>query len=54
MVRAVDGVVLYFDPAEIAQYQFLGYTEAREPVYRLFYQNGLAEDMVDVWGAMKR
>ena len=54
MVRAMDGICIYFDPAEIAQYQFLGYTDAREPVYRLFYKNGLAEDMVDVWGAMKR
>lgn len=54
MVRAMDGVTLYFDPTEIAQYQFLGYTEAREPVYRLFYKNGLAEDMIDAYGAMKR
>ena len=54
MVRGVDGVVIYFDPQTIAQSQFLGYTAEQYPAYRIFYQNGLAEDMIDVWGAMKR
>ena len=54
MVRGVDGVVIYFDPHSIAQYQFLGYTNEQQAAYRIFYQNGLAEDMIDVWGAMKR
>ena len=54
MVRAIDGVTLYFDPAEIVQYQLLGYTEAQHPVYRLFYKNGMAEDMIDAYGTMKR
>ena len=52
MVRAMDGINIYFDPAEIAQYQLLGYTDAREPVYRLFYKNGLAEDMIDAWNVI--
>ena len=54
MVRGVDGVVIYFDPSTIAQCQFLGHTDVQQPVYRIYYQNGLAEDMIDVWGAMKR
>jgi hypothetical protein len=54
MVRGVDGVVIYFDPQTIAQSQFLGHTAEQYPAYRIFYQNGLAEDMIDVWGAMKR
>lgn len=54
MVRAQDGVVIYFDPQEIAQYQLLGYTDAQQPVYRLFYKNGFAEDMIDAYGAIKR
>ena len=54
MVRAIDGVTLYFDPSEIAQCQYLGHTDAQQPVYRLFYKNGLAEDMIDAYGAMKR
>ena len=54
MVRGVDGVVIYFDPQTIAQSQLLGYTNEQYPAYRIFYQNGLAEDMIDVYGAMKR
>lgn len=54
MVNATHGVVIYFDPSEIAQYQFLGYTDERIPVYRIFYRNGTAEDMIDVYGVMKR
>jgi hypothetical protein len=54
MVRGVDGVVIYFDPTTIAQYQFLGYTNAQEPAYRIFYQNGTAEDMIDMYNALKR
>ena len=52
MVRAHDGVVIYFDPTEIAQYQLLGYTDAQQPAYRLFYKNGTAEDMIDAWSVM--
>jgi len=52
MVRAIDGVTLYFDPAEIAQHQFLGYINAQQPVYRLFYKNGMAEDMIDAWSVI--
>ena len=54
MVRAMDSVNIYFDPSEIAQYQLLGYTDAREPVYRLFYKNGTAEDMIDVYGVLTK
>ena len=54
MVRAHDGVVIYFDPATSAQYQLLGYTNAQEPVYRLYYQNGTAEDMIDMYNALTR
>lgn len=54
MVNATYGIVIYFDPQTIAQYQFLGYTDAQQPVYRIFYQNGTAEDMIDVYGVMKR
>lgn len=50
MVRPHDGVTLYFDSTEVAQYQLLGYTEAQQPVYRLFYKDGTAEDMIDAWG----
>lgn len=52
MVRAMDNVCIYFDPAEIAQYQLLGYTDEQVPVYRLFYKNGTAEDMIDAWGVI--
>ena len=52
MVRGVDGAVIYFDPTEIAQYQFLGYTDAQAPAYRLFYKNGTAEDMIDAYGVI--
>ena len=52
MVNATHGVIIYFDPAEIAQYQLLGYTDGQLPVYRIFYQNGIAEDMVDAWSVM--
>jgi hypothetical protein len=52
MVNAAHGIVIYFDPAEIAQYQFLGYTDARLPVYRIFYRNGTAEDMIDAWSVI--
>ena len=54
MVRAMDNVCIYFDPSEIAQYQFLGYTDAREPVYRLFYKNGTMEDMIDMYSALSQ
>ena len=54
MVRGVDGVVIYFDPTEIAQYQFLGYTDAQVPAYRIFYKNGTAEDMIDMYNALER
>ena len=54
MVNAMNGILIYFDPAEIAQYQFLGYTDGQLPVYRIFYRNGTAEDMIDVYGVMKR
>jgi hypothetical protein len=53
MVRAIDGVTLYFDPTEIAQYQLLGYTDEQVPVYRLFYKNGMAEDLIDSYGTLK-
>ena len=52
MVRAHDGVVIYFDPTTIAQYQLLGYTDAQQPAYRIYYQNGTAEDMIDAWSVM--
>ena len=54
MVRGVDGVVIYFDPQTIAQYQLLGYTDAQYPAYRIFYKNGTAEDMIDMYDALKR
>ena len=54
MVRAVDGINIYFDPSTIAQYQFLGCDAAQEPVYRLFYKNGTAEDMVDMYSALSQ
>ena len=54
MVRVHDGVVIYFDPSTIVQCYTLGYTEAQEPVYRIFYQNGTAEDMIDMYDALKR
>ena len=54
LVRAHDGVVIYFDPSTIAQYQLLGYTDAQEPVYRIYYQNGTAEDMIDMYNALTR
>ena len=55
MVRALDGVVIYFDPQTIAQSQLLGYTAEQYPAYRIIYKNGTGvEDMIDVWGAMKR
>ena len=54
MVNATHGIVIYFDPSEIAQYQLLGYTDAQHPVYRIFYRNGMAEDMIDLYGVMKR
>ena len=54
MVRAMDGVTLYFDSAEIAQYQFLGYTDAQKPVYRLFYKNGTMEDMIDMYSVLSQ
>ena len=52
MVRALDGVVIYFDPQTIAQYQLLGYTDAQKAAYRIFYKNGTAEDMIDAWSVM--
>ena len=54
MVRALDGVVIYFDPQSIAQYQLLGYTDEQYSAYRIIYKNGFAEDMIDAYGAMKR
>ena len=54
LVRIHDGVVIYFDPSTIAQYQLLGYTDAQEPVYRIYYQNGTAEDMIDMYFALTR
>ena len=54
MVRAHDGVVIYFDPQTIAQYQLLGYTDAQQPAYRIYYQNGTAEDMIDMYNALER
>ena len=54
MVRGVDGVVIYFDPTEIAQYQLLGYTDAQQAAYRIFYKNGTAEDMIDMYNALTR
>ena len=55
MVNATHGIVIYFDPAEIAQYQFLGYTDGQFPVYRIFYRNGAgAEDMIDAYGVLQR
>ena len=54
MVRALDGVVIYFDPQSIAQYQLLGYTDAQQPAYRIFYKNGTAEDMIDMYNALTR
>ena len=54
MVRGVDGVVIYFDPQTIAQCQLLGYTDAQYPAYRIFYKNGTAEDMIDMYDALKR
>lgn len=52
MVRALDGVVIYFDPQSIAQYQLLGYTDAQQAAYRIIYKNGTAEDMIDAWGVI--
>ena len=52
MVRAHDGVVIYFDPQTIAQSQLLGYTAEQYPAYRIYYQNGTAEDMIDAWSVM--
>ena len=54
MVRGVDGVVIYFDPQTIAQSQLLGYTAEQYPAYKIFYQNGTAEDMIDMYNALKR
>ena len=54
MVRAHDGVVIYFDPTTIAQYQLLGYTDAQQPAYRIIYKNGTAEDMIDMYDALTR
>lgn len=54
MVRGVDGVVIYFDPTTIAQYQLLGYTDAQQAAYRIYYQNGTAEDMIDMYNALTR
>jgi hypothetical protein len=54
MVRGVDGVVIYFDPTTIAQYQLLGYTDAQQLAYRIYYQNGTAEDMIDMYNALTR
>ena len=54
MVRGVDGVVIYFDPQTIAQYQLLGYTDTQQAAYRIFYKNGTAEDMIDMYNALER
>ena len=54
MVRALDGVVIYFDPQSIAQYQLLGYTDAQQAAYRIIYKNGTAEDMIDMYNALTR
>jgi hypothetical protein len=42
---------LLIDPASITSAQFMGYgvlDEVQTPVVRLFYENGLAEDVFDV------
>lgn len=52
MVRALDGVVIYFDPQTIAQCYALGYTAEQYPAYRIIYKNGTAEDMIDAWSVM--
>ena len=54
MVRALDGVVIYFDPQSIAQYQLLGYTDEQYSAYRIIYKNGTAEDMIDMYNALTR
>lgn len=53
MVRALDGVVIYFDPQSIAQCYAIGHTDEQYPVYRIIYKNGAsAEDMIDAWGVI--
>lgn len=55
MVEAANGIKLYFDPDTIQSTQLLGYTrESGAAVYRIFYKNGSAEDMVDVYDALKK
>ena len=54
MVRAQDGVDIYFDPCTIQSTALLGYTDKKLPVYRIIYNNGYAEDMVDVYNALMR
>ena len=44
-------VSLLIDPASVTSAQFMGYGDLDEtkcPVVRLFYENGLAEDVFDV------
>lgn len=60
-VIAHDGrslFTLWLDPASITAAQVLGqgkYDETQPPVlvYRLTYQNGMVEDVLDKWGVLE-